>query len=80
MELGIQIMEGNNMFEKYEGFVVKKDVVSNLYLITTDGSGSIPKELVGRYTSVGIAKSNIDLYKRSKKGVANAEKKLNQRS
>ncbi len=46
----------------YEGFVIKGDGTYGMRLITTKGSGSIPKALVGTFTTAQFAMKAIDTY------------------
>lgn len=54
--------EINNMLE-HRGYLIKQFKTTNLYVISTKGEGgSIPKELLGKWTNPKIATVNIDLY------------------
>jgi hypothetical protein len=58
---------------EYGGYKIQHDGSFGMYTIKPLGRGSTPKELKGRYTSYGAAKSAIDASNKQKKGKADGE-------
>lgn len=61
----------------YSKYKIKKHPQFPLYVIAPEGKGSIPKVLVGSYTSVGDAIAAIDQQEAVSKGIRDAKTKHN---
>jgi hypothetical protein len=67
----------NNVTKEYKDYVLRGHPASpTMKVITRNGSGAVPKELQGLYTSFQLAIDAIDNYRPAKpKGKANGSKK-----
>ena len=61
---------------QHDAFTVKTDnsVPGTYRIFRTGGKGSMPLTLMGRYTSLGLAKADIDRYRARNSGGLDASK------
>jgi len=52
---------------EYKGYVIELGKNTSQHVIRHTGKGSLPKTLSGNWTSIGVAKKQVDKYLETKK-------------